>query len=264
MPLDLTISGVEIYHKWRDGRILLVPFSAVYDTWAQRVYALAADVALWIPAAFLWRLSSPRPARKVVLYVVACAAVIEVVQIFVYSRVTSTTDLLTAGCGAAIGAMLAGGCGRPSAPAATADSSGSAGTRRFDLGVAIAGWMGVHHGRVLVSVRLQHRLGIRSRAAGDAAARAVRSLLFRHRVSCADRGVPQDWILLSAWRVAGRRSSRRSAGACPFPRSGCMRLAHCSLPVPPRESRLDSCCCRARMRTRRTGCWRRSADSPVT
>ena len=107
LPLDLTISVVEIYHKWEEGKVLLVPFSAVYENPALRIYALLADVAIWIPAAFLWKLSSSRSVRTVVLYVLACATTIEVLQLFVYSRVTSTTDILTAGCGAAIGALLA-------------------------------------------------------------------------------------------------------------------------------------------------------------
>ena len=107
LPLDLTISAVEIYHKWHEGKVLLVPFSAVYETGAQRAYALLADVAIWIPAAFLWKLSSPRPARQIVLYVLACATIIEVLQLFVYSRVTSTTDVLMAGCGGVIGVSLA-------------------------------------------------------------------------------------------------------------------------------------------------------------
>jgi glycopeptide antibiotics resistance protein len=107
LPLDLTISVVEIYHKWHEGKILLVPFSAVYETGAQRAYALLADIAIWIPAAFLWKLSSHHPARKIVLSVVACAAIIEFLQLFVYSRVTSTTDVLMAACGGAIGVALA-------------------------------------------------------------------------------------------------------------------------------------------------------------
>ena len=143
MPLDLTISAVEIYHKWQEGKVLLVPFSAVYETGAQRAYALLADIAIWIPAAFLWKLSSSHSARKVVLYVVACATTIEVLQLFVYSRVTSTTDVLTAGCGGVIGVALAGwlrpGTGTPSSP------------RSIDFGsgwvllwiLALAGWAGV-------------------------------------------------------------------------------------------------------------------------
>jgi glycopeptide antibiotics resistance protein len=145
LPLDLTISAVEIYHKWRDGKVLLIPFSAVYATGAQRAYALLADIAIWIPAAFLWKLASARSARRIVLYVLACATLIEILQLFVYSRVTSTTDVLTAGCGGAIGAALAQWL-RPSAAAPEASPrSTSFGARHFALLwiLALAGWTGV-------------------------------------------------------------------------------------------------------------------------
>ena len=144
LPLDLTISAVEIYHKWHEGKVLLVPFSAVYESGAQRAYALLADTAIWVPAAFLWKLSSPRPARKIVLYVLACATTIEVLQLFVYSRVTSTTDVLMAGCGGAIGVALARWL-RPST-----GNQGSPGSTDFGGGyfallwiLAFAGWAGV-------------------------------------------------------------------------------------------------------------------------
>ena len=42
LPLDLTISVVEIYHKWQEGKVLLVPFSAVYESGAQRAYLFIA------------------------------------------------------------------------------------------------------------------------------------------------------------------------------------------------------------------------------
>ena len=87
--------------------MLLVPFSAHYDSGVQRAYALLADTAIWIPAAFLWKLASSRSARKIVLYVLASATIIEILQLFVYSRVTSTTDVLMAGCGGLIGVALA-------------------------------------------------------------------------------------------------------------------------------------------------------------
>ena len=144
--------------------MLLVPFSAVYESGAQRAYALLADIAIWIPAAFLWKLSSPRPARKIVLYVVACAATIEVLQLFVYSRVTSTTDVLTAGCGGVLGVRSRAGCDRGSATIGGRDRP--ARRRLFVLLwlLALAGWRRAD-GRLLVSLRLQHRVGIRAWAA---------------------------------------------------------------------------------------------------
>jgi glycopeptide antibiotics resistance protein len=144
LPLDLTISAVEIYHKWHEGKVLLVPFSAVYETGAQRAYALLADIAIWIPAAFLWKLSSPRPARRIVLYVLACATAIEVLQLFVYSRVTSTTDVLMAGCGGAIGVALVRwlrpGTGNQSSPRSTGFGGGYFALLWI---LALAGWAGV-------------------------------------------------------------------------------------------------------------------------
>ncbi len=143
LPLDLTISAVEIYHKWQEGKVLLVPFSAVYETGAQRTYALLADIAIWIPAAFLWRLSSRRPARTIVFYIVACASIIEVLQLFVYSRVTSTTDVITAACGGAIGVALARRL-RPGADVqGTPRSAGARGRLALLWIVALACWLGV-------------------------------------------------------------------------------------------------------------------------
>jgi len=107
LPLDLTISPIEVFHKWREGKVILVPFGAVFPDLAQRIYALASDAAIWIPVAFLWQMSSSLPARRVVLRVTACAALLELLQLFVYSRVSDVTDILTAAAGATLGAMLA-------------------------------------------------------------------------------------------------------------------------------------------------------------
>jgi glycopeptide antibiotics resistance protein len=132
LPLDLTISIVEIYHKWQQGKILIVPFSVIYETRAHAAYALLAGIAIWIPAAFLWQLSSSRPARTIVLYVVVCAAAIEFLQLFVYSRVTSTTDILNAGVGAMLGVVLA------KRVRSNADDHTAKGTRGFAVGARAA------------------------------------------------------------------------------------------------------------------------------
>lgn len=143
LPLDLTISVVEIYHKWEEGKVLLVPFSAVYKSGAQQTYALLADVAIWIPAAFLWRLSSPHPIRIVVLRVLACATTIEFLQLFVYSRVTSTTDVLTAGCGGAIGALLAERLQRSVGSKDSFQHAHAIGVSALTWVLALAGWIAV-------------------------------------------------------------------------------------------------------------------------
>jgi VanZ family protein len=107
MPLDLTISPVEMYHKWREGRVLIVPFSAPFTDLAQLVYGWTSDVAIWVPLAFLWRLSRPMPAYSVWLRIVAVATLIEFLQLFVYSRVSDSTDIILAAVGGAIGIWLA-------------------------------------------------------------------------------------------------------------------------------------------------------------
>lgn len=122
LPLDLTISPVEIYHKWRAGRVVLVPFGYPFADPAQEIYSLLADTAVWIPVGYLWRLSAARSALSVWLRVTSVAALLEFLQLFVYTRVSDATDVLTASIGAAGGVLLAAGAsGRSTDPS---DASG--------------------------------------------------------------------------------------------------------------------------------------------
>lgn len=141
LPLDLTLSVVEIYHKWQEGKVLLLPFSARYASRAELAYALLADVVIWIPAAFLWRLAGA-PALRVLTGLVACAAGLEFLQLFVYSRVTSSTDILTAAVGAAIGVALAARL-RPESAAVHEQPSGRGNGAALVWLLALAGWTGV-------------------------------------------------------------------------------------------------------------------------
>ena len=107
MPLDLTLSPVELYHKWREGRVLLVPFSAAYANLAQQVYDLLSDTVVWVPVAMLWAYAYKTSTRKIWWYVLFAAMTLEFLQLFVYSRVSDSTDILTAGIGGAIGLWIA-------------------------------------------------------------------------------------------------------------------------------------------------------------
>ena len=109
LPLDLTISPVEIYHKWHQGRIALIPFtfSNGQDEPAQRLYGFLTDGLIWVPAGMLARLTAKRNGRRIWLRLTAAAALIEFLQIFVYTRVTDTTTILTASLGSAVGIWLA-------------------------------------------------------------------------------------------------------------------------------------------------------------
>lgn len=107
LPLDLTLSPVELYHKWGEGRVLLVPFSAAYPTLALQAYDLFSDVAVWIPAAMLWAYAYKTSTMRIWWYVLGSALALEILQLFVYSRVSDTTDIFTAAVGGAIGLWIA-------------------------------------------------------------------------------------------------------------------------------------------------------------
>ncbi len=108
LPLDLTISLVEIFHKWRDGKVNLIPFGDLPDDAAYALYEIATDVLIWVPLALLWRLDGTRSAVRVWGMTLATAAVLEGMQLFVYSRISDVTDLFTAAVGAGLGSWVGG------------------------------------------------------------------------------------------------------------------------------------------------------------
>lgn len=106
LPLDLTISPVEVYKKWREGKVIWLPFTTHYADGAQRAYDLLTDIAIWVPAAALWQLAYRRSRWQTWALAVAAAAILELMQLFVYSRVSDSTDIITAAVGAGIGVAL--------------------------------------------------------------------------------------------------------------------------------------------------------------
>lgn len=145
LPLDLTLSGVEIFHKWREGKLNLIPFAALSGDPAHALYELASDALLWLPPALLWRLHGGRGALKVWKMTFGAVVLLELLQLFVYSRVTDVTDLFTGALGAAagvwLGGRLAGGHRTTSGQAATAPRSTIA-FSWLPLVLALA-WVGV-------------------------------------------------------------------------------------------------------------------------
>jgi len=117
LPLDLTISLIEIFHKWRDGMVNLVPFGRLPADTAEALYELATDVLIWVPLALLWRLDGTRSAWRVWGMTLGTAALLESIQLFVYSRVSDVTDLFTAAAGAALGVLIGGRLAKRVAPA---------------------------------------------------------------------------------------------------------------------------------------------------
>jgi glycopeptide antibiotics resistance protein len=106
LPLDLTISVVEFFHKWREGRVNLIPFATLPSEPSLAIYNVMMDALMWVPPAFLWGISGKRSSLRVWGMIIGGAALLEVLQLFVYSRVTDVTEVLTAALGGSVGVFL--------------------------------------------------------------------------------------------------------------------------------------------------------------
>jgi len=107
VPLDLTVSPVELYRKWRDGRVFLLPFTDLPANLRLAVWDLVLDALAWLPVGALWRLQGASIGQATWRGMLAAAA-IEVAQLAVFSRVSSSTDVLIGALGVALGAALSG------------------------------------------------------------------------------------------------------------------------------------------------------------
>ncbi|HEY0924550.1 VanZ family protein [Rheinheimera pacifica] len=96
LPLDLTLSPVELYKKWREGRIILLPFSGYRGSAAEIGYAVLSDILLWCPIAVLLYLQQQQAGIRLYSKVLLLALLLEFCQLFVYSRVTDISDVLCA------------------------------------------------------------------------------------------------------------------------------------------------------------------------
>lgn len=112
IPLDLTISLTELYHKYKRGQVLLVPFSYAYDSPSTMVYQFFADTVVFVPVG-VWAALTQRhrvpirpPLVAATLVGGLVAAAIEFTQLLVMSRFTDVTDVLLGTLGAAVGAWL--------------------------------------------------------------------------------------------------------------------------------------------------------------
>ncbi len=105
MPLDLTISPIEIFHQWREGKIILIPFSRLKAEGIENLYEWLSEIALWIPVPVLWARKNKMTLNKLLLRVFLLALTIEFLQIFVFSRVTDVTDIVLAMTGSGLSIM---------------------------------------------------------------------------------------------------------------------------------------------------------------
>lgn len=107
LPLDLTFSPVEIYHKWRTGKVIIFPFSGLKGDLHENIYETLTDIIIWIPPGIFWLIDKRQSIAQIFFYGLLAGFAIEVAQVFVYSRVSDVTDIFLASFGTLIGAVFA-------------------------------------------------------------------------------------------------------------------------------------------------------------
>ena len=112
LPLDIAITPGELSEKYHAGRILVVPFSYAHASPLLMLWDFISDVALSAPIGALallgWAGAGRRPGRvAAALLGLTVVVVTEIAQLFIYSRYSDATDLLTGAAGIVIGVTLA-------------------------------------------------------------------------------------------------------------------------------------------------------------
>jgi len=107
MPLDLTLSLGELFDKWKEGRLILTPFGYAYPSTPMLIYGFFTETLIWLPVGFLWQLCTTKGKLTTWCYAILAAVLLEMMQLFVYTRITDITDILSAALGAGIGTLLA-------------------------------------------------------------------------------------------------------------------------------------------------------------
>jgi len=107
-PFDMTISPTDVWHKIKAGQITVVPFANLSQAW---VYAALCRAALMAPVGYLlYLLHRRRHSGRlgvVALQGMACAALLELMQVFTYSQSAETTHIITGTLGALAGGAAA-------------------------------------------------------------------------------------------------------------------------------------------------------------
>jgi glycopeptide antibiotics resistance protein len=113
MPFDLTLHPRDLYHKWRDGRIRLVPFVAHDVTVFQMVEKYCWTAALFLPLGVLlasirhgaWQ--NARSWWRVLAVALAATSLIQVLKLFVVSRYVDATEVVIGSLAVLVGWALA-------------------------------------------------------------------------------------------------------------------------------------------------------------
>ena len=100
MPLDLTISPHELYHKWKEGRVIPIPFTTDYGGWMHGITKNAWTIVYFFPLGLLlslWGHPIFRSGWNVLAVGLITAAGITFLKLFVLTRYCDTTDIITGG-----------------------------------------------------------------------------------------------------------------------------------------------------------------------
>ena len=91
-------------------KVIFRPFAHSYKNPFDAAWQLGSDVLLFVPFGMLlrYRRDEKRSVAKTVIACLGIAATIELAQLFVFSRFLDTTDVISSGAGAWIGALIAG------------------------------------------------------------------------------------------------------------------------------------------------------------
>jgi glycopeptide antibiotics resistance protein len=116
LPLDLTLSPVEVYHKYRDGLVVAVPFTGRLDAPLMKVHKALTNFAYFLPLG--WLLSRlPSLIRRQAGWVrilglgVLLAGCVESMRLFVLSRSCDSTNVLTGTLAVVVGWRVGRGVG---------------------------------------------------------------------------------------------------------------------------------------------------------
>lgn len=112
LPLDIAFSPSELSDKYHAGRVIVIPFTYPYESPLMMLWHLVSGVALAVPIGALALLGwTPLHGRRSValaaMFGIAFVALIEAAQLFMFSRYSDTTDLVTGAIGIVAGIALA-------------------------------------------------------------------------------------------------------------------------------------------------------------